>query len=333
MSRYAAAHANPSGPGDARPTALQIVKDEGLEGALTGKVALVTGVSSGIGIDTAKALAATGLRVFGAVRNLSKANEALKGHLQTDGGNIELLHCDMNSLSSVRKCADEFLSKTDNKLNLLVNNAGIMMTPEGRTADGFELQFGTNHLAHFLLFQLLKPALLASASPEFPSRVVSVSSVGHRGSEIHFDNLTLEGIYDPVVSYGQAKTANIYFANELDRRYGSRNLHATSLMPGGIWTGLQKFLPSEVLDGWKAAPDLQLGMKSPEQGAATTLLAAVGKEFAHKGGKYLEDCAVAGPAKEGATLADAGYAPYAYDAEKEGKLWKISCELVGVQDD
>ncbi|CAI6262804.1 unnamed protein product [Periconia digitata] len=333
MSRYAAAHANHSGPGDARPTALQIVKDEGLEGALKGKVALVTGVSSGIGVETAKALAATGMRVFGAVRNIPKASEALQGHLESSGGNISLLHLDMNSLQSVRKCAAEFLAQSDNTLHLLVNNAGIMMTPEGRTTDGFELQLGTNHFAHFLLFQLVKPALLASASPSFPSRVVSLSSVGHRGSEINFDNLALEGIYDPNIAYAQAKLANIYLANEIDRRYGAKNLHSNSVMPGGIWTGLQDTMPKEVTDAWKASPELTAMFKSAEQGAATTLWAAVGEECKNKGGMYLEDCCVAGPAREDSTLADPGYAPYAFDVEKAARLWRISCELVGVEDD
>ncbi|PVH91373.1 NAD(P)-binding protein [Periconia macrospinosa] len=332
MSRYAAAHANPAGPGDARPTALQIVKDEGLEGVLKDKVALVTGVSSGIGVETAKALAATGMRVFGAVRNLSKASKALQGHLHPEG-TIELIHLDMNSLESVRKCAAEFLAKSDNKLSLLVCNAAVMSTPEGRTADGFELQFGTNHLAHFLLFQLVKPSLLASATPSYPSRVVNVSSGGHRFSDLHLDNLKLEGIYDPMVAYGQSKTANIYFANEIERRYASQNLHATSLMPGGIWSGLQQYLPRDLVEQWKQTPTLATRAKSAEQGAATTLWAAVGNEWAHKGGKYLENCDVAPPVKEGAQMTDPGYAPHVYDEEKEKRLWKVSCELVGVEDD
>lgn len=187
-SPYVDVHKETQGPGDARPTAMQIIKDNHLEGALKGKVALVTGASSGIGIPTALALKATGMRVFAAVRNLEKGKEALGEELEE--GKLELIHLDMNSLSSVRKCAAEFLERSSS-LNLLVNNAGIMACPEGRTADGFELQFGTNHLAHFLLFQLLKPLLLKSATPEYGSRVVNVSSTGHRYSTVHF------GIYSP----------------------------------------------------------------------------------------------------------------------------------------
>jgi NAD(P)-dependent dehydrogenase (short-subunit alcohol dehydrogenase family) len=241
MSRYAEAHKNASGPGDARPTALQIVQDEGLVGKLSGKVAIVTGVSAGIGIETAKALKATGMRVFGAVRNFEKATAALKDDLEP--GKLELIHLDMNSLDSVRACAKEFLSKSDT-LNLLVNNAGMMMCPEGKTADGFELQFGTNHLAHFLLFEELKDTLLKSATDDFPSRVVSLSSVGHRNSKIHFENPSLEGIYEPLKAYGQSKTANIYLANEIERRYGAKNLHATSVMPGGYVSSFTTYLPS-----------------------------------------------------------------------------------------
>jgi NAD(P)-dependent dehydrogenase (short-subunit alcohol dehydrogenase family) len=163
MSKYAHLFKDTKGPGDARPTALQIVKDDDLIGKLTGKVALVTGTSSGIGIETALALKAAGMRVFGAVRNLEKGKEALGDALEE--GKLELLHLDMNSLDSVRACAKEFLSKSDT-LNVLVNNAGIMTTPEGRTADGFELQFGTNHLAHVSNYQLfnLKHSLTRAVS-------------------------------------------------------------------------------------------------------------------------------------------------------------------------
>ncbi|KAF2789852.1 NAD(P)-binding protein [Melanomma pulvis-pyrius CBS 109.77] len=325
MSRYADAFKNTKGPGDARPTALQIVKDNDLIGKLDGKVALVTGTSSGIGVDTAIALKATGMRVFGAVRNLEKGKEALGDHLEP--GRLELIHLDMNSLDSVRACAKEFLSKSDT-LNILVNNAGIMTTPEGRTADGFELQFGTNHLAHFLLFELLKPTLLKSATPEFGSRVVCVSSTGHRGGEIQFDNLQLEGIYTPALGYAQAKLANIYMANEIERRYGAQNLHGFSLHPGGIWTGLQIHMGDEVIANYKKDDYVKNHMMNTEQGAATQVWAAVAKEWEGKGGKYLEFCQEAQPVKEGFGVLDLGYEKYAYDEEKEGKLWKASEDLV-----
>ncbi|KAH7075503.1 hypothetical protein BKA63DRAFT_299193 [Paraphoma chrysanthemicola] len=327
MSRYAEAHANPQGPGDARPTALQIIKDNDLLDKLHGKVVLITGTSSGIGIETARALKAAGMHVFGAVRNIQKAQQALKDDLEP--GKLELLELDMNSLTSVRACAQQFLAKSS-ELNILITNAGIMMVPEARTADGFESQFGTNHLAHFLLFQLLKPTLLASATPGFASRVIALSSVGHRGGEMDFDNLNWTGTYDPVAAYAQSKLANVYMANEIERRYGARNLHAWSVMPGGIWTGLQASLPREVVEQWKGNDAFQKAFKSAEQGAATSVWAAVAKELEGKGGKYLEDCAVAGPAAEDGNLGLPGYASWAYDEEKEGRLWEVSCEMVGV---
>ncbi|KAF2659373.1 short-chain dehydrogenase [Lophiostoma macrostomum CBS 122681] len=326
-SRYAASHKNPQGINDARPTALQIVRDNGLEGKLTGKVALVTGASSGIGIPTALALQAAGMRVFAAVRNLEKGKSALGDNLKD--GSLELIHLDNNSLASVRATAADFLSRSST-LNVLVNNAGIMATPEGRTEDGFELQFGTNHLAHFLLFQLLKPTLLKSASPEFASRVVNVSSTGHRGGEVHFDNLKLEGEYQPWLGYAQSKTANIWMANEIERRYGSRNLHGFSLHPGGIWTGLQVHIPPEVRGGWESDEAAIKGMKSEEQGAATTVWAALDKGLEGRGGLYLEDCQVSEPVVEGYGVVSPGYEKWAYDEGKEGRLWKVSSELVGV---
>lgn len=333
MSRYAEFHRNPQGPGDARPTAIQIVKDNNVVGKLEGKVALITGTSSGIGIETARALKATGIRVFGAVRNIEKATEALKDDLEP--GSLELLELDMNSLDSVRACAKELLSKTD-RLHIFISNAGIMMTPEEKTADGFELQFGTNHLAHFLLFQLLKPVLLASATSAFASRVIALSSVGHRQGEINFENINWVGQYDPVAAYAQSKLAAVYMANEIERRYSSQNLHAWSVMPGGIWSGLQVNLSEAVKDMWKGDAEFQKAWKSTEQGAATTVWAAIGKELEGTGGKYLEDCAIAGPAPaptgSPADLGFPGYAPYAYDVKKATKLWELSCEMVGVED-
>ncbi|EXJ87735.1 hypothetical protein A1O1_04660 [Capronia coronata CBS 617.96] len=333
-TRYASVHdpAVLGGPGDARPTALQIIKDNHLENGLRDKVIIVTGTSSGIGIETVRALKATGAKVYAAARNLDKARTALSDILEP--GKVELLQLDTASFASVRACAKEFLSK-ESHLNILVNNAGIMAIPERQlTADGWESQFQTNHLGHFLLFQLLKPTLLASATPEFPSRVVCVSSVGHRQSPIVFDDLNLSApdAYNPWKAYGQSKTANIYMANEIERRYGPRGLHAWSLMPGGIMTGLQVHVDfSAMLD----LPEVQRIMKSPAQGAATTVLAAVDKDLHGKGGKYLEDCAVAEPVKPELVqeLAVSGYAPWAYDEEAAKKLWSVSCEIVGVSDD
>jgi NAD(P)-dependent dehydrogenase (short-subunit alcohol dehydrogenase family) len=334
MSRYTEVHKNPQGPGDARPTAFQIAKDNNLVGKLEGKVALITGISSGIGVETARALKVTGMRVFGAVRNIAKATEALKDDLEP--GRLELLELDMSSLDSVRACAKELLSRTDT-LSIFIANAGIMMTPEGKTADRFELQFGTNHLAHFLLFQLLKPTLLASASSDFASRVIALSSIGHRGGEINFSNIIFESAYHPMAAYAQSKLAAIYMANEIERRYASQNLHAWSVMPGGIWRGLQQNMPDAVKDAWKADDEFQKAWKSTEQGAATTIWATLEKELEGKGGKYLEDCTVAGPAPEPTgspvDMAFPGYAAWAYVEEKARTLWEVSCKMVEVESD
>jgi NAD(P)-dependent dehydrogenase (short-subunit alcohol dehydrogenase family) len=344
MSRYSAAHASPHGAGDSRPTALQIVEDENLIGKLSDKVMIVTGVSSGIGIETLRALHATGAHVFGTVRNVPKGqavvDEILASKVPT-GGKITLIEMSLDSLESVRKGAKEFLSKSD-KLNILVNNAGVMATPYGKTADGFETQFGTCHLGHFLLFNLLKPALLASATPEFPSRVVSLSSIGHRSGSVRLNdyNFDEKDSYSPWVGYGQAKTANIWLANYIDRHYGPENLHATSLHPGGIWTGLQVHV-EEMMAQYKDDPAALNYMKSPAQGASTSVYAALSEEWKNKGGRYLADCeeqleyGKKAKAAEGRDTVlgrnDDGYKSWAYDQEGEEKLWKDSLKMVGLE--
>ena len=328
-SRYAAAHENPQGAGDARPTALDIVKDEGLEGKLSDKVALITGCSSGIGIETARALHATGAKLFLGVRDISKGQSALSDILKP--GRVELLKMDLNSLDSVRAAAAEFLKKSDT-LNLLINNAGIMATPEGKTADGFESQFGTCHLAHFLLFQLLKPDLIASSSSSFNSRVIILSSSGHRTAGVRFDDYNFEkDDYSPWVAYGQAKTSNIYMANEIDRRYGTRGLHALSIMPGGIMTRLQTHVPESIKALWDS-DEVKKQFKSPQQGAATTVYAALSKEWEGRGGAYLEDCAEAKLA-EGTGPTAKGHAAHAFNEQGEKRLWADSLKFVGLEDD
>jgi NAD(P)-dependent dehydrogenase (short-subunit alcohol dehydrogenase family) len=261
-------------------------------------------------------------------RDRQKGEDALKGILEP--GKVELLMLDLNSLESVRKCAEDLLSKSST-LDIIINNAGIMALPERTpTADGFEAQFGTNHLAHFLLFQLLKPTLLKSATPEFASRVVCVSSSGHRRSAVHLDDLQLEKSYDPWTGYGQSKTANIYMANEIERRYGSRGLHGYSLHPGGIWTGLQIHIDTSA---YKGNVDIERSIKSVPQGAATQVWAAVDKEWEGKGGKYLEDCQIAQPSGEVKGPLGGGYATWAYDEDAAKQLWIQSCILVSVADD
>ncbi|KAH7166459.1 hypothetical protein EDB81DRAFT_866228 [Dactylonectria macrodidyma] len=329
MSRYAAAHANPQGPGDARPTALQIIQDEAAENKLQGKVIVITGTSSGIGIETARALSATGAKLFLTARDLAKAKTALVDIFEP--GRMELVEMDQDSLESVRAAASQILSKTD-KINILVNNAGIMAVQTLEfTKDGHELQFGTNHLSHFLFFELLKPALLAAVTPEFHSRVVVLSSTAHSMGGINAsDNYNFQnGGYHPWVAYGQSKTANIYMANEIERRYGSQGLHATSLHPGGIMTGLSKHVPEAEFAALGENEEVRKSLKSPEQGAATTVWAAIGKQWEGNGGKYLADCAESEPLKDDDPPFSPGYAKHAYDPESESRLWEDSLKLVG----
>ncbi|KAF7919686.1 uncharacterized protein EAE97_011604 [Botrytis byssoidea] len=336
-SKWTEAHKSTNGPGDARPTALQIVQDEDLTGKLTGKVILITGCSSGIGVETARALSTTGATLYLTARDITTAEKALEDILEP--GRVEVLEMDLSSLAGVRLGAEKFLRKRS-KLNVLVCNAGIMAIPNyTTTVDGFETQFGVNHLAHFLLFQLLKDTLLSSASPSFNSRVVMVSSASHRNGGIRLDDYNYTKRpeeYDLWGSYSQSKTANIYMANEIDRRYGQQGLHATSLMPGAIPSGINRHLDPKDVAEYNATEIMRKTMKSLEQGAATTVLAAIGKEFENKGGVYLENCEVAGLYPSDRQLDHVanipGYVEHAFDKEKEGRLWRDSLKMVGLDE-
>jgi len=317
-TRYADVHKTPNGPGDARPTALQIIKDEELQGSLADKKIFITGASSGIGVETAKALYATGATLYLTARNLQKARDNLGSDL-ADSSHVHLLEMDQNSLASVRACGQKLLSMTDT-LNIFIANAGVMATPEGRTADGFETQFGVNHLSHFLLFNLLMPALLAGT----PSRAVFLSSIAHRSGEVHLDNINLDGEYEKFKAYAQSKTAGLWTANEADRRYQSKGLRCFSVQPGGIQTGLLQHMSEEETKGLAEDPGLAPQFKSPEQGAATTVWGAVSKSLEGMGGKYLEDVQISKEWKEENGQWGPGYAAWAYSPEKEKKLWEMS---------
>ena len=327
-SRYASVHEKDqlNGPGDARPTAQQIIDDNDLRDKLAGKVALITGCSSGLGVETARALKSTGATIYVTVRDTTKGQAALADILEQ--GRVEILSLDLNSLESVEACARDFLAKSST-LNILINNAAIMGVPKREvTKDGFESQFQVNYLSHFLLFQRLKPTLLSSATANFPSRVINVASSGHLKSPVHLDDLQLEkpDAYDPWIAYGHAKTATVYMANEIERRYGSQNLHAFSLHPGGIWTGLQVHMD---VSKFKGNTDVEKGMKSIPQGAATTIWAAVDKDLKDRGGLYLDDCQIAKPQGQGS---GSGHAKWAYDPEAEKRLWEESCKLLNLDD-
>lgn len=334
MSPYAAAHANPQGAGDARPTALQIICDESLEGKLVGKMIVITGATSGIGLETARALSATGATLLLTARDMKKAEAALGDILEPS--RVSLVEMNNASFASVRAAASTILMKTNSRVNILVNNAGVMGIEHLKlTEDDHEIHFATNHLGHFLLFQLLKPALLASSTPGFHSRVVMVASSAHRASQLNeSDNYNFQkGGYHYGPAYANSKLANIYMVNEVDRRYGHKGLHATSLHPGAINTDLARHLSSEFLEQIMTNEKILKVMKTAEQGAATTVLAAVGKEWEDNGGKYLEDCEEAKRGEDDNDMFGIGYVRQTYDPKNEGRLWKDSLKIVGMSDD
>ncbi|KAG8168684.1 hypothetical protein KVR01_001433 [Diaporthe batatas] len=344
-SKYAEVHKreNQRGVGDARPTGVQILKDENrFDGSLDKKVAVVTGCSSGIGVPTVEALAAAGCIVYGGVRGASieRAKEAFSSVLKDPRtkDKVHLLDLDLTSLASVKGFADE-IKKRESRVNLLINNAGIMAVPTRvLTKDGFESQIGTNHLAHFYLFQNLKDLLIAGskASPDFASRVVCVSSSAHKNNPVILDdiNLAKPGSYEQWKAYGNSKTANIWMANHIERLYSSQGIHAYSLMPGGIATPLQKHVP-EMMESVKELETVKNYMKNTEQGCATTIWAATARDLEGRGGVFCEDCCVIGKmdtvGNNGIDNLAPGYAEWAYDPEGEEKLWKVSNELVGLE--
>ncbi|RSL50083.1 hypothetical protein CEP54_012126 [Fusarium duplospermum] len=325
-TRYTTVHQSPNGPGDGRPSAKQIIQDEGVEGRLDGKSILITGCSSGIGVETTQALFLTGATLYLTALNLDKAKEAL-GNL-VNSNRVHFLELSLDSLENVRACAVEYLSKS-NTLDILIGNAGVMATPEGPTKDGFETQLGTNHLGHFLLFSLLQPALLAAATPGHSSRVVVLSSVAHRWGEFDPSNVDLEGNYDPMVAYGASKTSNLWMANEIEQRFGALGIHAWSVHPGFVQTDLGRHMSSDQ-QGAMADPYLASILKDAGQGASTSVWAAVSSELDGKGGKYLEDCSIAEAWDPSTSQSNPGYGPHAYDVEKAIKCWEKSVELVGI---
>jgi NAD(P)-dependent dehydrogenase (short-subunit alcohol dehydrogenase family) len=290
---------------------------------LTGKLALVTGGYSGIGLETTRALVTAGAQVIVPARRPDTAGEALS---ELEGVEVDTL--DLGDLDSVAAFADRFLA-TGRTLDLVINNAGVMACPETRVGPGWEAQFATNHLGHFALVNRLWPAVADGA------RVVALSSRGHFFSPVRWDDLQFEHGYDKWVAYGQAKTANVLFAVQLDKLGAGRNVRAFAVHPGGIWTPLQRHLSQqEKIDrGWIDADGNQLvQFKTPEQGAATTVFAATSPQLAELGGVYLEDCDVAEGVAADADPATtwSGVKAYATDPEQAARLWDLSAELTGV---
>ncbi len=306
-----------------RSTALEVIAGHDL----SGQTALVTGASSGLGVQTTKALLSAGAEVIMAVRDPEKG-EVVAAELRQETKNqkAHVLRLDLNSLASVRSAAEQALTRWS-KLHILINNAGVMATPYSHTEDGFETQFGTNHLGHFLFSRLLLPALRAAA----PARVIMVSSVAHRRSDVHFEDLNYqERTYEKWEAYGQSKTANILFAVAWNQLHSPDGITANALHPGGIITGLQKFLPKEeqLAMGWiDEQGKVNPLFKNIEQGAATSVWAAVASELNGIGGLYLEDCREALAFNSAQPYA--GYSPYALDIERAEQLWKVSEDMVG----
>lgn len=305
--------------------------DEVLEGMdLLGRTVLVTGGYSGLGRETARALAAKGAAIVLSGRDATKLSATADELAEMTGGRIDTLVCDLASLAAVRAAGAEARARFE-RIDILINNAGVMATPRGRTADGFETQFGTNHLGHFLLTKQLMP-LIEKGSRQ---RIVNLSSRGHHLSPVDFDDPNFEHRdYDKWRAYGQSKTANILFAVGLEKRFGPAGIHAYALHPGGIETNLGRHM-SEDDRAWmrerirklaEESGDASQGWKSIPQGAATPCWVATASELEGRGGLYAEDCHVA-------AIDDAdpngGVRSYALDPDKADRLWTLSEELVG----
>jgi NAD(P)-dependent dehydrogenase (short-subunit alcohol dehydrogenase family) len=317
-----------------KPFGATSTTDEVLDGIdLRGKRVLVTGVSAGLGVETARALAAHGAQVVGAARNLAKA-EAATAPVRADmgdGGSLELVALDLASLASVRACADALVAD-GRPFDLVIANAGVMAAPFSHTADGFETQFGTNHLGHFVLVNRIA-SLIAPGG-----RFVSLASSGHRFADVDLDDPNFDRTpYDAFAAYGRSKTANILFAVEFDRRHRDRGIRATAVHPGGIRTELGRHLDENALDTMLDRINADLAAegkpafewKSVPQGAATSLWAGVTAEADEVGGRYCENCHVSQVTEGLISPASEGVRAYALDADRAKALWAKSEAMVG----
>jgi NAD(P)-dependent dehydrogenase (short-subunit alcohol dehydrogenase family) len=301
--------------------------DEVLEGVdLSGKRVLVTGVSAGLGVETARSLVAHGATVVGTARDLTKARRAL-----AEAGNpsVELVEMDLASLSSVRKAASELIAR-GKPFDVIIANAGVMACPQGKTQDGFETQFGTNHLGHFVFINRLVPLLKPGA------RIVALSSAGHQISDVNLEDPNFERTpYQAFAAYGRSKTANILYAVALDSRLKARGVRATAIHPGGIQTELGRHLTPELIEQMmarinrgassQAAPAFRF--KTVPQGSATSVWSGLVAPADAVGGRYCEDCHVC-EVNDDAT-SRAGVRSYALNLAHANELWRKSEEMVG----
>jgi NAD(P)-dependent dehydrogenase (short-subunit alcohol dehydrogenase family) len=309
-------------PFNAESTAADVIA--GID--LTGRRAIVTGGASGIGIETARALAGAGAEVTLAVRNLEAGQRTAADIIESTGSKQVLVApLDLADQASVAA----FTAGWEGPLDILINNAGIMASPLMRTPQGWELQFATNHLGHFALATGLHRALAAAGG----ARVVSVSSSAHHRSPVVFSDIHFEHRpYEPWSAYGQSKTANVLFAVEATKRWAADGITANALMPGGIRTNLQRYVTEEELARLRAAgagagagAGASLRWKTPEQGAATSILVATSPLLDGVGGRYFEDC---NEAEVGRLSARNGVAEYALDPDAAARLWQVSVETL-----
>jgi NAD(P)-dependent dehydrogenase (short-subunit alcohol dehydrogenase family) len=310
--------------------------DDVLSGVnLKGKRILVTGVSAGIGVETARSLAAHGARVVGAARDLAKA-ETATAQVRKDaaaGGSFELVELDLANFKSVRACAEKLLAKGE-PFDVVIANAGVMATPFAQTLDGFETQFGTNHLGHFVLVNRIAPLIRKGG------RLVNLSSAGHRFSNVNLEDPNFERTpYEPFAAYGRSKTANILFAVAFDERHRERGVRAVAVHPGGIQTELGRHLNPGQLDTMVEQMNKQLAaegkapfqFKTIPQGAATSVWAGVVAPADEIGGRYCENCRVGQIVADNITISaiSEGVRGYALDRNTAEALWKKSEEMVG----
>jgi NAD(P)-dependent dehydrogenase (short-subunit alcohol dehydrogenase family) len=300
---------------------------------LRGKRILVTGVSSGLGVETARSLAAHGAWVVGTARDLVKAESAVTGVRSgaARGGGLSLIELDLASMADVRRGADS-LAAQGFAFDVVIANAGVMAVPQGRTVDGFETHLATNHLGHFVLVNRLAP-LIAKGG-----RVVVVASAAHRSSDFTLDDLNFERTpYDARTAYARSKTANVLFAVEFDRRHQGRGVRAAAVHPGSIRTELGRHMGQEVMDQavLRLSADLEargeppFQWKSVPQGAATSVWAAIVAAASDIGGRYCEDCHVSAVVDGPVHPLAEGVSPYALDSSIARQLWRKSEELVG----
>jgi NAD(P)-dependent dehydrogenase (short-subunit alcohol dehydrogenase family) len=311
--------------------------DEVLSGVnLHGKRILVTGVSAGLGVETARSLVAHGAHVVGAARDLIKAEPAtaqVRSDAAENGGSFELIKLDLANLKSVRACADELVAKGE-PFDVIIANAGVMATPFGHTADGFETQFGTNHLGHFVLVNRIAHLMRNG------SRLVNLSSSGHRYSNVDLDDPKFERTpYEPFVSYGRSKTANILFAVAFDERNRERGVRAAAVHPGGIQTELGRHIDPDRISTLIEQMNQELAKegkppfqwKTIPQGAATSVWAGIVAPANEVGSKYCENCHVGHVVADDVIISaiSEGVRGYALDSTNAAALWKKSEEMVG----